>query len=61
MTKERWHHLTEEDYRYLFKGSAVKRAKYTGLMRNIQAVRENNQDCDIDTTPDSPNRPSQHE
>ena len=35
MTKEKWHNLTEEQYRSLFKGSAVKRAKYEGLMRNI--------------------------
>ena len=35
MTREKWHHLTEEDYRRLFKGSAIKRAKYSGLMRNI--------------------------
>ena len=38
MTKEQWRCLTEEDYRRLFKGSAVKRAKYNGLMRNIQSV-----------------------
>lgn len=36
MKKEDWHHLTEEQYRSIFKGSAVKRAKYEGLMRNIQ-------------------------
>ncbi|MBR4517311.1 MAG: hypothetical protein IKO60_07950, partial [Bacteroidaceae bacterium] len=30
-----WKVLTEEQYRSLFKGSAVKRAKYDGLMRNI--------------------------
>ena len=35
MTKEKWHNLTEEQYRSLFKGSAIKRAKYEGLMRNI--------------------------
>lgn len=35
MTREKWHHLTEEDYRRLFKGSAIKRAKYSGLIRNI--------------------------
>ena len=35
MTKEKWHNLTEEQYRSLFKGSAVKRAKYSGIMRNI--------------------------
>ncbi|MFC2372049.1 MAG: hypothetical protein ACFNNK_08510, partial [Segatella oris] len=30
--------LSEEEYRKLFKGSAVKRAKYKGLMRNIEAA-----------------------
>ena len=37
MTPSDWHSLTEEQYRLLFKGSAVKRAKYDGLMRNIRA------------------------
>ena len=41
MTKEKWHNLTEEQYRQLFKGSAVKRAKYSGLMRNISAIAHN--------------------
>lgn len=36
MTEEKWEHLSVEDYRRLFKGSAVKRAKYEGLMRNIR-------------------------
>ena len=31
-----WEELTEERYRTLFRDSAVKRAKYEGLMRNIQ-------------------------
>lgn len=35
MKREDWLALTEDDYRRLFKGSAVKRAKYSGLMRNI--------------------------
>lgn len=35
MTREKWLSLSEDDYRRLFKGSAVKRAKYSGLMRNI--------------------------
>ena len=35
MKREDWLSLTEDDYRRLFKGSAVKRAKYSGLMRNI--------------------------
>ena len=39
MTREQWQSLSEEDYRRLFKGSAVKRAKYEGLMRNIGKVR----------------------
>ena len=48
MTRERWAELTVEEYRSLFKGSAVKRAKYEGLMRNIkESIRS-------DTHPDSP-------
>lgn len=35
MKRTDWQHLTGEQYRQLFKGSAVKRAKYEGLMRNI--------------------------
>lgn len=35
MRQSHWHALTEEQYKALFKGSAVKRAKYNGLMRNI--------------------------
>lgn len=38
MTREQWASLSEDDYRRLFKGSAVKRAKYAGLMRNIRAA-----------------------
>ena len=33
-----WQQLSVEHYRTLFKGSAVKRAKYEGLMRNITCV-----------------------
>lgn len=40
MTADDWHALTEEEYRVLFKGSAVKRAKYQGLMRNISALKQ---------------------
>lgn len=35
-----WKSLTVEEYRTLFKGSAVKRAKYEGLIRNISLVSE---------------------
>jgi epoxyqueuosine reductase len=41
MTKTKWDHLTEDDFKRIFKNSAVKRAKYAGLMRNIHAVEEN--------------------
>jgi epoxyqueuosine reductase len=37
MKKEDWLRLNIEQYRRLFKGSAVKRAKYDGLMRNIKS------------------------
>lgn len=39
MDKEKWRNLTVEQYRALFKGSAVKRAKYEGLMRNISKLK----------------------
>ena len=35
MQEEDWRSLTQEQYQSLFKGSAVKRAKYQGLIRNI--------------------------
>lgn len=38
MTKDKWENLTQEQYQRLFKGSAIKRVKYEGLIRNIQAV-----------------------
>lgn len=39
MTREKWQSLTVEQYQALFKGSAVKRAKYDGLMRNIHGLK----------------------
>ena len=38
MTREDWEQLTVEQYRAIFKGSAVKRAKFEGLKRNIKAL-----------------------
>jgi epoxyqueuosine reductase len=38
MRRADWQQLTVEQYRALFRGSAVKRAKYEGLVRNIRAV-----------------------
>lgn len=40
MKKEDWQQLSEEKYRTLFKGSAVKRAKYSGLIRNIKQMKD---------------------
>ncbi len=40
MTRDDWRHLSVEQYRALFKNSAVKRAKYEGLKRNIDAALE---------------------
>ena len=40
MTPDDWRHLTVEQYQQLFRKSAVKRAKYEGLVRNIQALDE---------------------
>lgn len=41
MDNASWEALTVDDYREIFRGSAVKRAKYEGLMRNISAVAKN--------------------
>lgn len=40
MTKQQWYNLTKEKYNEIFKKSAVKRAKYSGLMRNIQFLQQ---------------------
>ena len=32
--------LSVEDYRTIFRGSAIKRAKYEGLMRNVRAITD---------------------
>lgn len=41
MTQKDWDSLTIEKYRTLFKNSAVKRAKFEGLVRNIKATKRN--------------------
>jgi epoxyqueuosine reductase len=35
MTRKDWEEITEEVFKKLFKKSAVKRAKYAGVRRNI--------------------------
>lgn len=44
MTADDWQNLTVEQYRMLFKGSAVKRAKFEGLRRNIDALHKAKKD-----------------
>jgi len=39
MHKADWDSLTEESFNRIFKNSAVKRAKFSGLKRNIDAVK----------------------
>lgn len=41
MSREAWKSLDYETYQKLFKKSAVKRTKYTGLVRNISIAVEN--------------------
>lgn len=41
LTVETMSQMTEDDYRLLFRRSAVKRAKYAGLMRNLEAMKKN--------------------
>ncbi|MFK7747288.1 MAG: tRNA epoxyqueuosine(34) reductase QueG [Kordia sp.] len=39
MTKKEWEEITQEVFSEIFRKSAVKRTKYTGLMRNIQFLK----------------------
>jgi len=39
MSKKEWEEITQEVFSELFKKSAVKRTKYTGLMRNIKFLK----------------------
>ena len=43
-TDDDWMELDVEQYRRLFKGSAVKRAKFEGLARNLAALAKGRQD-----------------
>lgn len=40
MTKRDWEEITEETFRKVFKKSAVKRTKFSGLQRNIQFLND---------------------
>lgn len=39
MDREGWYEITEEVFRKVFKGSAVKRTKYSGLKRNLEFLK----------------------
>jgi epoxyqueuosine reductase len=40
-SQENWENLTEEEFRDVFRKSAVKRTKFAGLKRNIEIIKEN--------------------
>lgn len=40
LSSERLESLTEEEYREIFRGSAVKRAKFAGFKRNLEALKQ---------------------
>ena len=40
MSKSDWEELTEETFRRVFKNSAVKRTKFSGLTRNIHFLKD---------------------
>ncbi len=42
MERDDWHNLSRDDYQRLFCGSAVKRARYEGLKRNIDLAKTDN-------------------
>lgn len=41
MTKQDWEEITEDTFKQVFKKSAVKRTKYSGLKRNISFLNQN--------------------
>lgn len=40
LNKEAWHDLEEDQFKKIFKGSAVKRTKFEGLKRNLNFIRK---------------------
>ena len=39
-----WENIDEEEFRKIFKNSAVKRTKFSGLKRNVLLAKEQTQD-----------------
>ena len=52
-----WKELSPETYRDLFKGSAIQRAKFTGLARNVAAIAPHLSRRDARTTLPDPSKP----
>lgn len=44
LSREKFRNLSLDEYRTIFRGSAVKRAKYDGLMRNLKAIEGENRE-----------------
>ena len=40
MNKKDWQEITEDVFKRIFKKSAVKRTKFSGLKRNIQFLKD---------------------
>jgi epoxyqueuosine reductase len=40
-TSSEWEELTEENFRVIFKDSAIKRTKFQGIKRNLQFIKSN--------------------
>lgn len=40
MSSEEWANLSEEEFREIFRKSAVRRTKYAGLMRNLRKINQ---------------------
>ena len=53
MKKQDWEEITEEIFRSVFRKSAVKRTKFSGLKRNIEFLKskESRSDLDRNATP----------
>ena len=41
MNQSKWENLSEDKFKKIFKKSAIKRTKYTGLKRNIELNKNN--------------------
>jgi epoxyqueuosine reductase len=39
LSESQWHEMTEETFKNVFRNSAVKRTKYSGLKRNLQFIK----------------------